>query len=1330
MDHRSSFSSTSGTAQRIPANLTEAQTGLWYAQRLDPANPIFNTGHYTEIHGRLNVAAFDAAVNQAMREADSLSLRMLDLPDAPMQVLDEALRPRLRHVDLRQDDDAFERALAAMRRDMATPIDPTAGPLACEILFIVADDRYIWYQRVHHLATDGYGMALIEARVARLYAALLDGRSDAGDSLAPFEQVQAEDQAYRLSPKRDDDAAYWRSLLAPLEPAVSLADGAPVTSSSFLYATLELEPGFVSALRDLEARSDVSWPDILTALTAAYLARHTRQSDIVVGVPFMGRLGSVSARAAATVMNVLPLPVAVDEQAGLDDYLIDVSRRLRKARRHGRYRSEQLKRDLGLLGGRRRLHGPLINVLPFDAAQTLKGLDTKVHVLGAGPVDDLTITYRAGAGGQRLRLEIEANPALYAHGQIQEHLPRLQCFLERAVQADTLSQVATLTDAEYRHWVYEVNDTARDIPDTTLAELIGEAMLAHPQAIALSDGTRHLTYEELNERTRRIARALYDLGVRRGDSVAVAMPRGIELTLALVGIVRAGAAYLPLDIQHPRERLNTLLQMAAPRAALVTPDTLALLPEGVTRLVIDAGRNLTDASPELPRDQAPTPKDAAYILFTSGSTGAPKGVVIEHDAIVNRLLWMKEHYGIDADDRILQKTPVTFDVSVWEFFLPLISGATLVMAPPESHKDPAWLADILREQAVTTLHFVPSMLAVFLEEPRCRDLKPARVFCSGEELPAALRDLFHQRLPHTELHNLYGPTEAAVDVSYWPASKTDASQPVPIGFPVWNTALYVLDELLRPVPPGIAGHLYLAGRQLARGYLGRPDLTEERFVPNPFDAASPRMYATGDLARWRDDGAVVFLGRSDHQIKLRGQRLELGEIEAVIAHAPGVARVAVIARQDRPGNTRLVAYAVAHDASAADTHALLAHAEKLLPDYMVPSAVVWLDELPVTNNGKLDRKALPAPALSTQVSRTADTPTERYIADLFQDVLQLERQPGADDDFFELGGHSLLAAKMAARIRQNRQPAFSLGAIFEHATVSRLAAYVDDASATNPDGSSANGFGSVVTLKAGDKDKNALFCIHPAGGISWCYGTLARAMEPGRTVYGLQAPGLHPHLREGTNTLDSMAQAYVDTLLQLQEHGPYHLAGWSVGGIIAQAMAAELQRRGLQVGVLAMLDAYPSDCWRDQPEPPRESVYKALLHIAGHDPEQLPDVPLTRDGVIGFLRATGHPLGELPDAMLEGVFHVVGHNNRLVRRHRHACYDGPALYFRAALDHIGENLSPQQWEPYVGALEVHDIPSLHAHLTGPEATARIAPVLNDRLGRSDASCALPAETHP
>ncbi|MCK0197232.1 amino acid adenylation domain-containing protein [Ancylobacter sp. 6x-1] len=1302
--------------------LTEAQEGLWFAQEREPANPLFNTGQYVELTGPLDRAAFADALAQAFAEADALALAIVGTPAGPRQRVEEARRPRLAFRDVSVAADPLAEAEAAIAAEMARPTDPARDPLAAATLYRLGEARHVWHQRIHHLAVDGYGMILLTRRVASLYNAARTGEP-AGAPLAPLEAAFAEDDAYRAAPRRAADAAFWQEAFADRPEAAGLSsvtapEPSPIGKGApaFRRAALDLPAATVAGLNALAGEAGVPWPDALTALAGAYCQRHTGTAEALVGVPHMARLGSPAARSLAMLMNVLPLRVTPDEDAPLPAFVAAVGRALVKARRHGRYRSEQLRRDLRLVGAGHRLYGPLINVLPFDETPHFGGLDARLEVLSTGPVDDITFTFRSH-GTDGLRLEVDAHPRLYDDRQTEGHAGRLAAFLAAAIGASRLAEVPSVSPAE-QHWLVEtLNATDHAVPDTTLAALIEATMAARPDAVALTFGAASMDYRTLDLRSAALARQLAGRGIGRGDLVAIALPRSLDLLVALVAVLRAGAAYLPLDLEQPDARLARILSSAAPRLVLAQAADAArfavavLAPEDWEQ----TDRKDVDGAQAGARPVPPRPEDAAYVIYTSGSTGEPKGVVIEHRAIVNRLIWMQAHYGIGARDVILQKTPATFDVSVWEFFLPLIAGSRLVIAPPGAHRDPVALAGLIRDHGVGTLHFVPSMLAAFLSEPAVRGLALARVFCSGEELPAELRERFHRTMAG-ELHNLYGPTEAAVDVSFWPAGPQDRSRPVPIGHPVWNTRLYVLDGRDRVSPPGVAGQLHLGGVQLARGYLGRPDLTAERFRPDPFRPRE-RTYATGDLARVREDGAVVYLGRSDHQVKIRGIRIELGEIEAAIADTGLVAQAVVLARPDARGVTRLVAYAVpAADAGLAGLRPALA---ALLPEHMVPTAIVPLPVLPVTANGKLDRAALPEPDLATAGSSRPMTETEARIARLVAEHLKIDGPVGPDDDFFALGGDSLDAVGLLLKMRQafGRDP--GLGALFAHPGIAALARLMEAGAGITDDA----GLGPVITLATESETGETappLFVIHPAGGISWCYGLLARSLAPRRTVHGLQAPALDPACPVA-ESLEALAADYARRIRAITPAGPVHLAGWSVGGILAQAVAVELAEAGVAVGAVALLDSYPCDVWRAEPDPGEDGALKALLAIAGHDPDRLPALALNRAAVIAFLRASGSALARLPDAALDGVVRVVAGNNRLVRGHHHRRYGGTLTHFRAALDHHERRLTPELWRPYAAGLIVHDITSLHAHLTGPEAVARIAPLLSAALVEAEAS---------
>ncbi|CAH9420384.1 Siderophore biosynthesis non-ribosomal peptide synthetase modules, partial [Streptomyces globisporus] len=610
--------------------------------------------------------------------------------------------------------------------------------------------------------------------------------------------------------------------------------------------------------------------------------------------------------------------------------------------------------------------------------------------------------------------------------------------------AQCVTSLDVLSDGERHRLLEEWNDTAAPVPPATVPELFRARAQAAPDATALISEGVSVSYGELDARADRLARLLAERGVGAEHIVAVALPRSPELVVALLAVLKARAAYLPIDTGYPVERIRFMVGDARPILVLTHTGTAGLWTEGTSVVHLDdaAVQGRLAGFESVDPVAVPDPAHPAYVIYTSGSTGTPKGVAVPHSGVVNRLQWMQSEYGLGADDRVLQKTPAGFDVSVWEFFWPLLQGASLVLAKPDGHKDARYLAELVESEGVTTAHFVPSMLEAFLGEPsagRCASLR--RVFCSGEVLPAHLVTRFHSVLPAVQLHNLYGPTEATVDVTFHPCTADgDPRIAPPIGRPIANTRVYVLDAGLRPVPPGVAGELYLAGAGLARGYLNRPGLTAERFAADPYGVPGARMYRTGDLASWNADGALRYLGRTDDQVKVRGFRIELGEIEAALAACPGVTGAAVVIREDRPGDPRLVGYAVPADGMVLDQQNVRAQLARSLPEYMVPMAVVLLDTLPLTPNGKLDRKALPAPdGAGTRTStRSPRNGREEALAGLFAEVLGVE-SVGIDDNFFELGGHSLLATRLIGRVRTVMGAEVDLRTVFTRPTVAELA---------------------------------------------------------------------------------------------------------------------------------------------------------------------------------------------------------------------------------------------------------------------------------------------------
>ncbi|MFC3815765.1 amino acid adenylation domain-containing protein [Lysobacter sp. GCM10012299] len=680
---------------------------------------------------------------------------------------------------------------------------------------------------------------------------------------------------------------------------------------------------------------------------------------------------------------------------------------------------------------------------------------------GTAVVTELSLRMRDSGGV--LTLELEGDAALYEAATLQRYLRYGRNLLVAATAApeQAIGRLAMIDAVERAHLLDGWNDTHVAYPqDCSLHSLIEAQVQRTPDAPAVVAEDRTLSYVQLNREANRLAHHLRAQGVRPDDRVGICIERGWAMVVGLLAILKSGGAYVPLDPSYPQDRLVHMLGDSAPKVLLTQAKLLPLLQSLEVRCpVLDlsvsqpawAGEADTDVGAEALGLDA---RHLAYMIYTSGSTGLPKGAMNEHRGIVNRLLWMQDEYGLDANDTVLQKTPFSFDVSVWEFFWPLLTGARLVMARPDGHKDPAYLASVIREHGVTTMHFVPSMLHAFLEDdasPGCAGVLK-RVMCSGEALPVALAERFHQRLPGVELHNLYGPTEAAVDVTAWTSAPGKAALSIPIGRPIANTRMYVLDPHLEPVPQGVTGELYIAGVQVGRGYLNRDELTAERFLPDPFAANDPqaRMYRTGDLGRWLPDGNIEYQGRNDFQVKIRGFRIELGEIEARLTEHPLVTAGVVLARPDGDGDLRLVAYYVTQPVDAAlGVEALRAHLGQQLPDHMIPAHFIHLPALPVTPNGKLDRRALPEPGSERPELAVAFEPAqgavEQMICAAYAAVLGIE-QIGRHDNFFDLGGNSLLAMRLLERVRRERDAAAGEGAtlsaldFFRHPTPAGLAA--------------------------------------------------------------------------------------------------------------------------------------------------------------------------------------------------------------------------------------------------------------------------------------------------
>ncbi|WP_175397089.1 amino acid adenylation domain-containing protein [Paenibacillus xylanilyticus] len=1047
--------------------MSAAQSGIWFAQQLHPDNPMYNTGEYVVIHGSVDIKQFEQSVRQTVSEAESLNMIYGENEHFPWQSLNQNHDDWPFHVlDVRGEQDPHAAAMAWMQRDLACPVDLATGPVFTEALFEVDERCFYWYQRVHHIAIDGYGVSLITRRVASLYTARIQGgtavKTLGTGAFGPLFSVIQEDEAYLESLDRERDHKFWMERYKDEPDVVSLGEKASRTADYFLRQSTELTQPDRDRLQAAAARYGVTWPDLFIAAAAIYVHRITGTTDVVLALPVMCRLGSASLRVPGMVMNVLPLRLNVEPDMRLSSLAEQIVQEIRAVRKHQRYRHQDLRRDLKLLGENRRLFGPMINVMPFHHELNFAGQRGMIHNLSTGPVDDLSIHVVDQGHGHGLRIDFDANPSVYSESELLSHqlryLQLLDLMMQEGIEEQYVGQMEVLLPTERNQVLKEWNQTEHAVPERNSAAMFEQQVRRTPSATAVTFEGESLTYAELNERSNHLAHELiqhYQVGPEQ--IVAIALPRSLEVVVAILAVHKTGAAYLPLDPDYPEERLTYMLEDSSPACLVTVNHNLSGLPKmtDVPLLVMDDPEVVLEVSrqsgsnPE-PEDltKAASPLNPSYVIYTSGSTGKPKGVTVTHLGLTNLLEDMKPRLKVGPQDHWLSVTTIAFDISVLEVFLPLTTGARLDLAHKETILDPVALAAQMRGQGTTIMQATPTLWqSLVTSKPGSFD--GLTVITGGEALSEELK-LSLQEMG-CRVNNQYGPTETTI-YSTAAAMALESTGKPSIGGPVRNTQLYVLDQGLNPVPPGVAGELYIAGHGLARGYLGRPDLTAERFVANPFGQAGSRMYRTGDLAKWLPDGSIDYLGRADHQIKIRGFRIELGEIESVISRYPGVAQVTVMAREDQPGNQRLAAYVVSESAylPGVDLSSLRAYVADELPDYMVPSAFMNLSEMPLTPNKKIDRKQLPAPSvLSHANGREARTPQEEILCSLFAEILGVARV-GIDDDFFEMGGHSLLAGRITARIRDVFGAELNIGSGFESPTAAGLAKRLDQAKSVRP----------------------------------------------------------------------------------------------------------------------------------------------------------------------------------------------------------------------------------------------------------------------------------------
>ncbi|MCM4083133.1 non-ribosomal peptide synthetase [Paractinoplanes hotanensis] len=1574
--------------------LSYAQRRLWFLAQLEGPSDTYNVPLALRLHGRLDVQSLRRALADVVERHESLRSIFPAVDEEPYQEVLTDVQPAL---EVRET--APGQLDAAVRGAAATPFDLAAEPPVRAFLFPAGVDEHVLVLVLHHIACDGLSLSPLLDDLATAYRARTAGEAPSWAPLPLAYGQHAERQIAVLGRLDDPDSrmaaqvSHWRAVLDGLPSETTPpADRARPEDASYHgdLVTLELPAEAYTRLAGLARDRRVSMFMLVHAALAALLTRLGAGTDIVLGTPSAGRADRELDGLVGFFVNTLVLRTSTGGNPAFTELLDRVREADLTAYAHQDVPFEVLVEALNppRCPGRHPLFQVMLQV-GDGGAGTLPPLgelrvEPELIDLHVAKFDLVVGAEPDAAGGMLLSAEYATDlfdrATAYA---LLEHLAAVLSTVGAAPEV-RLHDIELVTGEQPP----AQSGPVRPLTDETLPDLFEGQAARTPHRVAVTGAGRELTYAQLDDGANRVARHLTAAGVRAGDVVAVAIPRGADLVLAVHGIHKAGAAYLPIDDELPPGRAALMIRDSA--ATHVLTVTGVPVPDCSVPVTVLDDPAVHGQLAQLPADRpyrALSPHSPAYLIYTSGTTGEPKGVLVPHRAIVNRLRWMQESYPLGEDDRVLHKTPAGFDVSVWELFWPLQTGATQVIAEPGGHRDPRYLAGLIREAGVTVAHFVPSMLRVFLDEPSARARTGLRrVFCSGEVLPPDVRDRFLE-LFDAELHNLYGPTEAAVDVTAWQCLPAASGERVPIGRPVPNSALYVLDPWHRPVPVGAVGELYIAGVQLATGYHNRSAETAARFLPCPFGEPGSRMYRTGDVARWRRDGNLDYLGRVDHQIKIRGLRIEPGETENVLVRHPAITAAAVVPRgeeligyvtvnhdtapvlhnlaqarrtgrirpeweqtlangltvaapnqreaaflyrelfagdrqgpdlalpvapcvfdvgahvglfslavhraypgatihavepvpeladmlqanvdlyempvrlhragladrageatftyypqlsimsgrfadreqeeqllrayvgkqpgdeadlaellgdrlraetvvaplrtlsdlidetgvpridllkvdvekseldvllgvrpehwarigqvllevhdqEDRPARVRELLTAQGFQVAEtvqpmlAGTGLLTVHATRpaaggtvapaalppiwcdpvefegelrtaaaeTLPPYAVPRAIVLMDRFPMSRNGKLDRAALPRPPRPRSSSRGPGSPREEQMCALFAEVLGATAV-GPDDSFFDLGGHSLLAVQLVGRIRAATGAELGVRDVLAAPTPAGLLA--------RGEGAGHDALGTLLPLRAAG-DREPLFCVAPFSGLSWSYAGLAGHVPAGRPVYGLQSRLLREAVDGSFPGIADQARELVREIRTVQPHGPYHLLGWSFGGLLAQAVATELRRAGDEVALLALLDAYAIAGSGPAAEPPTPAETFAML--TGQPVEEarpmaaLPPLPELARAV----RTATPAFATLDDDEIEAVVRVSLGNIEAMGRHVPERFDGPVVVFTAS-DKPADAPGAEVWEAHAERVERHEVRGDHWSMTGPDALAEVGAVLRERL---------------
>ena len=1043
--------------------LSFAQQRLWFLSQLQPDSAVYNISGGMRMEGPLSVEALERALNEVVARHESLRTTIRQVDGEPAQIINSPHVFHLPKFDLRNVPAAQRETEAQLllTNEARKSFNVEGGPLFRATLLLLSAEEHILLLTMHHIISDGWSITVLVRELIELYEAFAANKP----ATLPDVSVQYVDFAiwhrqWLQGDVLEKSVSYWKEKLAGAPSLLELPTDRPrPPSQSFSGArqAIVIRRDLTESLRALAEQQNATLFMVLLAAFKVLLFRHAGQEDIVIGVPIAGRSKPELENEIGLFVNMLALRTDLAGNPTFRELLVRVRDAAVGAYEHQDLPFEKLvevmqpERDTS--------YSPLFQVM-FHLANVgtpsfnMPGLTLTPLDADTGTSKfDLTLDLSETPAG--LKGWFDYSTDLFDHVTIERLTERFQVLLEAAV-ADPetpISSLPLLGAAEENQLLVRLNETAEVFPHATCLHQIFEDQVEQtPHATAVTFEGQKLTYAELNRRANQLAHRLIKLGVGPEVPVAICMERSLALPVALLAVLKAGGAYVPLEPSYPRERLDFIIEETRAPVVLTERAVAETQSFGVHAISLDSDfAELATENTENPRREV-TDENLCYVIYTSGSTGQPKGAMLHHRGVRNRLLWGITDYRLGPGDVVLHKTPLTFDVSVWEIFAPLLSGACLLIAKPGGHQDAAYQLDLMAREKVTHVDYVPTMLEVLLESDgldRCDHLKI--VTAAGEALTRELRDRFYSQT-NAKLYNLYGPTEASLAVTYWVCEPDGTERVIPIGRPMSNVKIYILDKQLQPVPIGVAGELHIGGVAPGRGYLKRPDLAADKFIPDAFsEKGGERLYKTGDLARYRSDGAIEFLGRLDHQVKIRGMRMELGEVEAALCQHPGVREAVILPYEITAGNKSLVAYVVSKQEPLPTGDELRNYLRQRLPEYMVPAAFVVLTELPLLSNGKLNRRALPSPeeflAQPEEAYIAPENDLEETIAAVWQEVFGLERV-SIHSNFFDLGGNSLLLAKVHNKLRAALNREIQVIDLFKHSTIHSLANYLGETEGT------------------------------------------------------------------------------------------------------------------------------------------------------------------------------------------------------------------------------------------------------------------------------------------